>query len=130
LNELELKIVDAKRRLETSKKEVEREIESFRKEETLKFLEKNLSSEPSTFAEEAKWRQENEVWLKWSQGIAMKIIDYMQEHKLSRADIASRLGCSPQYVSKILSGHTNFSFKSIAEIEKCLNIRIMETSFA
>ena len=100
------------------------------KEKTLKFLEKNLSSEPSTFAEEAKWRQENEVWLKWSQGIAMKSIDYMQEHKLSRADIASRLGCSPQYVSKILSGHTNFSFKSIAEIEKCLNIRIMETSFA
>ena len=100
------------------------------KEKTLKFLERNLSSEPSTFAEEAKWRQNNEVWLKWSQGIAMKIIDYMQEHNLSRADIASRLGCSPQYVSKILSGHTNFSFKSIAEIEKCLNIQIMEASFA
>ena len=100
------------------------------KEKTLKFLERNLSNEPSTFAEEAKWRQDNEVWLKWSQGIAMKIIDYMQEHNLSRADIASRLGCSPQYVSKILSGHTNFSFKSIAEIEKCLNIQIMEASFA
>lgn len=100
------------------------------KEKTLRFLESNLSSEPSAFAEEAKWRQDNEVWLKWSQGIAMKIIDYMQEHNLSRADIASRLGCSPQYVSKILSGHTNFSFKSIAEIEKCLNIRIMEASFA
>lgn len=100
------------------------------KEKTLKFLEGNLSSEPSAFAEEAKWRQDNEVWLKWSQSIAMKIIDYMQEHKLSRADIASRLGCSPQYVSKILSGHTNFSFKSIAEIEKCLNIQIMEASFA
>ena len=100
------------------------------KEKTLKFLERNLSSKPSTFVEEAKWRQDNEVWLKWSQGIAMKIIDYMQEHNLSRADIASRLGCSPQYVSKILSGHTNFSFKSIAEIEKCLNIQIMEASFA
>lgn len=100
------------------------------KEKTLRFLESNLSSESSAFAEEAKWRQDNEVWLKWSQGIAMKIIDYMQERKLSRADIASRLGCSPQYVSKILSGHTNFSFKSIAEIEKCLNIRIMEASFA
>ena len=100
------------------------------KEKTLRFLESNLSSEPSAFAEEAKWRQDNEVWLKWSQGIAMKIIDYMQAHNLSRADIASRLGCSPQYVSKILSGHTNFSFKSIAEIEKCLNIRIMEASFA
>ena len=84
------------------------------KEKTLRFLESNLSSEPSAFAEEAKWRQDNEVWLIRSQGIVMKIIDYMQEHKLSRADIASRLGCSPQYVSKILSGHTNFSFKSIA----------------
>ena len=100
------------------------------KEQTLKFLESNLSNEPSTFAEEAKWRQDNEVWLKWSQSIAMKIIDYMQERKLSRADIASRLGCSPQYVSKILSGHTNFSFKSIAEIEKRLNINLMEISFA
>ena len=100
------------------------------KEKTLKFLEGNLSSEPSAFAEEAKWRQDNEVWLKWSQSIAMKIIDYMQEHKLSRADIASRLGCSPQYVSKILSGRTNFSFKSIAEIETGLNIHIMEQSFA
>lgn len=99
------------------------------KEKTLKFLERNLSSELSTFAEEAKWRQDNEVWLKWSQGIAMKIIDYMQEHQLSRADIAARLGCTPQYVSKILSGHTNFSFKSIAEIERCLNIHIMEASF-
>lgn len=99
------------------------------KEKTLKFLERNLSRESSKFAEEAKWRQDNEVWLKWSQGIAMKIIDYMQEHKLSRADIASRLGCSPQYVSKILSGHTNFSFKTIADIEKCLNIHIMEASF-
>ena len=65
------------------------------KETTLKIFERNLSSEPLTFAEEAKWRQDNEVWLKWSQGIAMKIIDYMQEHKLSRADIAARLACSP-----------------------------------
>ena len=100
------------------------------KETTLKFLERNLSSEPSTFVEEAKWRQDNEVWLKWSQGIAMKIIDYMQEHKLSRADIAARLGCSPQYVSKILFGRTIFSFKSIAEIERCLGIHFMETAFA
>ncbi len=100
------------------------------KEKTLKFLERNLSSELSTFAEEAKWRQDNEVWLKWSQGIAMKIIDYMQEHKLSRADMATRLGCSPQYVSKILSGRTNFSFKSIAELERRLGIHFMETAFA
>lgn len=30
------------------------------KETTLKFLERNLSSEPSTFVEEAKWRQDKD----------------------------------------------------------------------
>lgn len=100
------------------------------KEKTLKFLEDNLSNEPSTFVEEAKWRQDNEVWLKWSQSIAMKIIDYMQEHNLSRAEVASRLNCTPQYVSKILSGRTNFSFKSIAEIEQRLGIHFMEAAFS
>ena len=36
----------------------------------------------------------------------------------SRSDIANKLGVTPQYVSRILSGNTNFSFKSVAEIEK------------
>ena len=43
LSELELRIVDVKRRLETSKREVEIEIESFKKEETLKVKEELLN---------------------------------------------------------------------------------------
>ena len=43
---------------------------------------------------------------------------------------AERLGCTPQYVSKILSGKTNFSFKTIAEIERRLGISCMEKAFA
>lgn len=100
------------------------------KEKTLKFLEEHQSSEPSTFVEEAKWRQENASWLKWSQSIAMAIVDYMQENGFSRADVALRLGCTPQYVSKILSGKTNFSFKSIAEIEQRLGISCLQNAFA
>jgi transcriptional regulator with XRE-family HTH domain len=46
----------------------------------------------------------------------------MQVNDLSRNDIAERLSVSPQYVSKILSGRVNFSFKSIAEIEDKLGI--------
>ena len=95
------------------------------KQKTLEFLEAHQSEKPSTFAEDAKWREENEVWLKWSQSIALSIVDYMQANNLSRSDIAIKLGVSPQYVSRILSGHTNFSFKSIAEIEKKLGISCM-----
>ena len=96
------------------------------KEKTLRFLEAHESHEASSFVDEAKWRQENNAWIRWSQSIALKIVDFMQENNLSRADIAERLGCTPQYVSKILSGKTNFSFKTIAEIERRLGISCME----
>ena len=100
------------------------------KKKTLNFLEAHQSEEPSTFTEDAKWRQENEAWLKWSRGVALSIVDYMQANQLSRSDIAAMLGVSPQYVSRILSGTTNFSFKSIAEIERCLGISCMEAVMA
>ena len=58
LSELELKIIDAKRRLETSKKEVEREIESFRKEETLKVKEELLNEKKVADEEIKKMKSE------------------------------------------------------------------------
>ena len=58
LSELELKIVDAKRRLETSKKEVEREIESFRKEEMLKVKEELLNEKKIADDEIKKMKSE------------------------------------------------------------------------
>ena len=58
LSELELRIVDAKRRLESSKKEVEREIESFRKEETLKVKEELLNEKKVADEEIKKMKSE------------------------------------------------------------------------
>ncbi len=100
------------------------------KKKTLDFLENHQSNKPSTFTEDAKWRQGNEVWLRWSRGIALSIVDYMQKNGLNRSDIANKLGVTPQYVSKILSGSTNFSFKSVAEIERKLGISCMEAAMA
>lgn len=100
------------------------------KQKTIDILEAHESVKPSTFTDDAAWRKENEVWLKWSRKIAMTIVDYMQENGLSRTDIAEKMGVSPQYVSRILSGNTNFSFKSIAEIEKKLGISCMDATMA
>ena len=52
----------------------------------------------------------------------MTLMGYMQANGLKRADLALRLGVSPQYVSKLLSGTENLSFKSIANIEDKLGI--------
>ena len=88
----------------------------------IKILEANESESPSRFVEEAVWRKENASWLRWSRQLAVTLIGYMQHNGLKRADLAARLGVSPQYVSKLLSGTENLSFKSIANIEDKLGI--------
>ena len=47
---------------------------------------------------------------------------------LKRIDLAAKLGVSPQYVSKLLSGTENLSFKSIANIEEKLGITCIAIS--
>ena len=86
------------------------------------FLETHKSDAQSRFIEDSKWRKENEGWLRWSRRLAVILIGYMQDNGLKRADLASQLGVSPQYVSKLLSGTENLSFKSIANIEDKLGI--------
>ena len=89
------------------------------------FLKKHESVSPSHFEENAKWRKENKVWLEWSRNIALSLVEYMEANKLNRNGLAERLEVSPQYISKILSGKVNFSFKSIAELEKKLGIKLL-----
>lgn len=92
------------------------------KSKAVQFLEKHQSGECSSFEADAKWRKENESWLKRSRSVALALVDYMQDNGMSRNDVAELLSVSPQYVSKILSGKVNFSFKSIAEIEEKLGV--------
>ncbi len=89
------------------------------------FLKTNESITPSHFVENAKWRQENRVWLNWSRSIALLLIEYMEANGLNRNGLAERLQVSPQYVSKLLSGKVYFSFKSVAELEDKLGLKLM-----
>ncbi len=94
----------------------------------IKFLEEHESETPSRFLEDATWRRENASWLRWSRQLAVTLIGYMQDKGLKRADLAVKLGVSPQYVSKLLSGTENLSFKSIANIEDKLGISCLAIS--
>ena len=85
-------------------------------------MEEHQSETPSRFAEDAAWRMENVGWLLWSSQLTVTLIGYMQNNGLKRADLAARLGVSPQYVNKLLSGTENLSFKSVANIEDKLGI--------
>ena len=97
------------------------------KTKAIQFLESHQSGERSTFEADAQWRKENSSWLRRSRSVALAIIDYMQDNGLSRNDVATKLNVTPQYVSKILSGKVNFSFKTVAEIEERLGIECFRT---
>ena len=98
------------------------------KSKAIQFLEANQSGERSTFVDDAKWRRDNASWLKRSRRVAYAIMDYMQDNGLSLNDVAEKLGVNPQYISKILSGKVNFSFKTISEIEEGLGIEVFQAA--
>lgn len=99
------------------------------KSKAIRFLEAHQSGAPSTFTEEARWRQDNEPWLKMSQRVALCVISFMLDHGLSRSETASLIGVTPQYMSRIISGRENFSIKTIAKIETTLGITIFPVHF-
>ena len=92
---------------------------------TINFLKEHESQVPSKFQENAEWRRENREWLRWSRDVALSLVEYMETNGINRNGLAERLEVTPQYVSKLLSGKVNFSFKSIAEIENKLSIRLL-----
>ncbi len=93
--------------------------------EIINNLRKHQSSTPSKWRERAEWRQENKSWLRHSQHIAMMMLDKMEELGLTQREVAERMGCSQQYVSRILKGHENLSIETMCKIEEALDLAIL-----
>ena len=88
-------------------------------------LEKYQSSTPSRWREEAEYRVENSAWLRHSQYIAMLMLEKMDELSLTQKALAERMGCTQQYVSKILRGKENLSIETLSKIESALSLRLL-----
>ena len=58
----------------------------------LKKLETYSSPTPSSWRKEAEERQANKEWLRYSQMIAMKMLDRMEELGLTQKKLAERMG--------------------------------------
>ena len=97
-------------------------------EEISSKLKEHQSPTPSKWRENAEWRMKNRTWLRYSQHIAMMMLDKMEELHMSQKQLSELMGCSQQYVSKVLKGQENLSLETISKIESCLNLQIMPTS--
>lgn len=91
---------------------------------TVDRLRKYQSPTASKWREEAEWRRANRAWLRRSQAIAIKILDKMDEMKWTQAQVAEKIGCSQQYVSRIVKGSENLSLEMLSKIEDALEIKI------
>ena len=98
--------------------------------ETVRRLETHQSATPSRWKEAAQSRRANKEWLRYSQKIAMRMLDKMEELDITQKQLAERMGCSQQYVSKILKGCENLSLETLSKIENALNITVMQAEFA
>jgi AraC-like DNA-binding protein len=100
-------------------------------EEAIARLSRYQSDEPS------EWRVEEERlqyaktrgWLRYSRRIAIKVALAMKQQNLSRQDVADRMGCSPQYVSRLLKCEENLSLKTTCKLESALNVAILQYEF-
>ena len=62
----------------------------------------------------------NKSWLRYSQKIAMQMLDKMEQMKITQKQLAERMNCSQQYISKILKGKENLSLETLTKIENAL----------
>lgn len=99
------------------------------KEEIISSLKRHQSTTPSKWRENAEWRIANKEWLRYSQRIAMMMLDKMDELGLTQQSVAQRMGCSQQYISRVLKGSENLSIETISKIENALNLSILEPVF-
>lgn len=83
-------------------------------------LRKYASPTPSRWREEAEYRIANKSWLRYSQKIAMQMLDKMEQMKITQKQLAKRMNCSQQYISEILKGKENLSLETLTKIENAL----------
>ena len=94
-------------------------------EKQINYLRAN--SVETDWREKAEWRRANSRWLRYSQFIAVKAYGKMKELGLTQAQLAAQMGCSQQYVSKLLKGGENLTLETIAKLEDILDIELFPT---
>lgn len=90
------------------------------------------SIKDSGWQEKAKWRKENEDWLDISFSIAVKIASTLSANKKtnvspkSQVELAEAMGCSAQYINKLLRGEEKLQIDTICRLQRILNITLIK----
>lgn len=85
-----------------------------------------ISKKTSSFMKKVSSDVKNRDWQDFSAVIALKILQALDEKKISQAKLARDLGVKRQYINKILKGNENLSLKTIVRVQNSLNISLLQ----
>ncbi len=81
-----------------------------------------------TWEKEAAENRDNWGWMKYSMHIAIKVRAKMKAENITQTALASKIGCTQQYVSLLLKGKENLTLETIAKLESALDISLFGSS--
>jgi transcriptional regulator with XRE-family HTH domain len=90
------------------------------------------SIKDSGWMKQAQWEEDNEYWLELSFRIAVRISLTLSANKKAniypknQVELAEAMGCTPQYVSKLMKGQENMQIETICKIGRILNTKLIE----
>jgi transcriptional regulator with XRE-family HTH domain len=95
---------------------------------------KLVSDEKSTWIDDLNYFEDNSEWLDISFEIALSVMSKLLENKKKKEGIynqkmlASALGCSAQYVTKLLKGNENLTLATICNLQNALDLKLIEVT--
>lgn len=81
----------------------------------------------TNWREKSLYRKQNHRWMKYSGYIALAVIRKLKEMGLTKKELAQRMNCTPQYISKIVKGSENLTLETISKLEECLDIDLLSS---
>ena len=94
----------------------------------LDIVKQNRTATSGHWKATAEWRIANHKWLRYSQEIALRVMNRMGELGFTQKSLAEKMGCTQQYVSLLLKGSENLTLETIAKLESALDIDLLDSA--
>ena len=88
-------------------------------------LTKGQTDMSAEIAARVAYRKENKAWLKKSGRIGLTILFALDALKITKKDLADRMGVSLEQITKIVQGGEDLTLQTITKIEAALGIELI-----
>lgn len=82
----------------------------------------------TNWKEKSLYRRQNHKWLRYSGFIALAVIRRLKELNLTKKELAEKMNCTPQYISKLVKGSENLTLETISKLEESLELDLISNS--